>query len=188
MQSRRHFLTTTAATLAGGLLHGQTAELQRTVVIMLDGFGRDYFQKSSAPTLRRWKKDGFYKRVKGVMPPSPTPTALLSAVGHFRHMLYVAAHCRRSQRRLLHGRLQAAAAGCNERICRGCHDRGELLVPAGASNRDVPWIMDSCSGGLYPGGPDFMGDRQDPPAPSSGSSATRRHLNKLAAFRTAGAP
>ena len=68
MRSRRSFLTSTAATLAGGLLHGQTAGLQRTVVIMFDGFGHDYFENSSAQTLRRWKKDGFYKRVKGVMP------------------------------------------------------------------------------------------------------------------------
>jgi len=35
---------------------------------MFDGFGHDYFDNSTAPTLRRWKKDGFYKRVKGVMP------------------------------------------------------------------------------------------------------------------------
>jgi phosphonoacetate hydrolase len=71
MRSRRDFLTSTAAMLAcsGGLniLRGQTKP-QRTVVIMFDGFGLDYFEKSSAPTLRRWQKDGFYKRVKGVMP------------------------------------------------------------------------------------------------------------------------
>ncbi len=35
---------------------------------MFDGFGLDYFEKSSAPTLRRWQKEGFFKRVKGVMP------------------------------------------------------------------------------------------------------------------------
>jgi len=35
---------------------------------MFDGFGLDYFENSSAPTLRRWQKDGLYKRVKGVMP------------------------------------------------------------------------------------------------------------------------
>jgi phosphonoacetate hydrolase len=41
---------------------------QRIVVVMFDGFGVDYFEKSTRPTLRRWQKDGFYKRVKGVMP------------------------------------------------------------------------------------------------------------------------
>jgi phosphonoacetate hydrolase len=35
---------------------------------MFDGFGLDYFTNSSAPTLRRWQKDGLYKRVKAVMP------------------------------------------------------------------------------------------------------------------------
>jgi phosphonoacetate hydrolase len=35
---------------------------------MFDGFGFDYFEKSNAPTLRRWQKDGLFKRVKGVMP------------------------------------------------------------------------------------------------------------------------
>ena len=70
MPSRRNFLTSAAATLAcsGSLLRGQIAGSQRTVVIMFDGFGLDYFEKSSAPTLRRWQKEGFYKRVKGVMP------------------------------------------------------------------------------------------------------------------------
>src|SRR5947208_4479474 len=69
MRSRRNFLTSTAAALAcsGKLLRGQTRP-QRTVVVMFDGFGHDYFENSSAPTLRRWKKDGFFKRVKGVMP------------------------------------------------------------------------------------------------------------------------
>ena len=76
MRSRRDFLASTAATLActGGvnILPGfQTASdtrLQRTVVVMFDGFGLDCFENSSTPTLRRWQKDGFYKRVKGVMP------------------------------------------------------------------------------------------------------------------------
>src|SRR5450755_2101680 len=76
MRSRRDFLTSIAATLAGtsggNILRGfQTpsdTRLQRTIVVMFDGFGLDYFENSSAPTLRRWQKDGLYKRVKGVMP------------------------------------------------------------------------------------------------------------------------
>ena len=35
---------------------------------MFDGFGLDYFEQSSTPTLRRWQRDGLYKPVKGVMP------------------------------------------------------------------------------------------------------------------------
>ncbi len=68
MRSRRDFLASTGGALASaGILRGQ-ARVQRAVVIMLDGFGRDYFEQSNAPTLRRWQKEGFYKRVKGVMP------------------------------------------------------------------------------------------------------------------------
>ncbi|MCU1260541.1 MAG: nucleotide pyrophosphatase [Bryobacterales bacterium] len=76
MRSRRNFLTSTAAALAcssgGGQLsafqEARDTRLQRTVVVMFDGFGLDYFEQSSMPTLRRWQKDGIYKRVKGVMP------------------------------------------------------------------------------------------------------------------------
>jgi phosphonoacetate hydrolase len=41
---------------------------QRVVVVMCDGFGVDYFTASSMPTLARWKSDGLYKAVRGVMP------------------------------------------------------------------------------------------------------------------------
>jgi phosphonoacetate hydrolase len=35
---------------------------------MFDGFGIEYFESSTVPTLRRWQKEGLYKHVKGVMP------------------------------------------------------------------------------------------------------------------------
>ena len=41
---------------------------QRKVVVMFDGFGVDYFENSTMPTLRRWQKEGLYRHVKGVMP------------------------------------------------------------------------------------------------------------------------
>ena len=76
MQSRRDFLTAAAGALAfgsrvnplGGFLGATEGKPQRTVVVMFDGFGLDYFENSTAPTLRRWQKEGLYKHVKGVMP------------------------------------------------------------------------------------------------------------------------
>jgi phosphonoacetate hydrolase len=76
MRSRRDFLTSAAAALACssgvkplyGFQGASGTGSQRIVVVMFDGFGLDYFENSSAPTLRRWQKDGLYKRVKGVMP------------------------------------------------------------------------------------------------------------------------
>jgi len=49
---------------------GQSIRLQpqRVVVVMCDGFGVDYFTASAMPTLARWKRDGLYKAVRGVMP------------------------------------------------------------------------------------------------------------------------
>jgi phosphonoacetate hydrolase len=75
MRSRRGFLALTAAALVcsrvkplGGFQGASDTKLQRTVVVMFDGFGLDYFENSAMPTLRRWQKEGLYKRVKGVMP------------------------------------------------------------------------------------------------------------------------
>src|SRR3984957_13578015 len=76
MQSRRDFLTAAAGALnfgsrvnpLGGFLGATEGKPQRTVVVMFDGFGLDYFENSTAPTLRRWQKEGLYKHVKGVMP------------------------------------------------------------------------------------------------------------------------
>src|ERR1700722_915939 len=54
----------------GGILGAQEkkSSLQRTVVIMFDGFGVDYLAQSKMPVLEKWKRDGFYKPVKGLMP------------------------------------------------------------------------------------------------------------------------
>ncbi len=54
----------------GGVLEGQDKKspLQRTVVIMFDGFGVDYLDQSKMPVLGQWKRDGLYKPVKGLMP------------------------------------------------------------------------------------------------------------------------
>lgn len=76
MRSRRDFLRLAAAAIAYrnkikplfGFQGANNAKLQRTVVVMFDGFGLDYFENSTMPTLRRWQKEGLYKRVKGVMP------------------------------------------------------------------------------------------------------------------------
>src|SRR5258706_2835651 len=75
MQSRRNFLTLAGGALAygSGIKPGfgslrANSKSQRTVVVMFDGFGVDYFENSTAPTLRRWQKEGLYKQVKGVMP------------------------------------------------------------------------------------------------------------------------
>ena len=73
MRSRRDFLKSAGAALAVGKpLYGfqgaSSAKSQRVVVVMFDGFGLDYYEKSTAPTLRRWQKEGLFKRVKGVMP------------------------------------------------------------------------------------------------------------------------
>jgi phosphonoacetate hydrolase len=41
---------------------------QRTVVVMFDGFGPEYFAESRMPVLEQWKRDGLYKQVTGLMP------------------------------------------------------------------------------------------------------------------------
>src|SRR6266699_6473143 len=54
----------------GGVLEGQDkkSSLQRTVVIMFDGFGVDYLAESKMPVFGQWKREGLYKPVKGLMP------------------------------------------------------------------------------------------------------------------------
>src|ERR1700686_4840495 len=54
----------------GDVLEGQDkkSSLQRTVVIMFDGFGVDYLAESKMPVLDQWKRAGLYKPVKGLMP------------------------------------------------------------------------------------------------------------------------
>jgi phosphonoacetate hydrolase len=41
---------------------------QRTVIVMLDGFGVDYLEQSSMPVLKGLMAKGFYKTVRGMMP------------------------------------------------------------------------------------------------------------------------
>ena len=41
---------------------------QRTVVVMFDGFGMEYFEGSAMPTLKKWASEGIFTPVKAVMP------------------------------------------------------------------------------------------------------------------------
>src|SRR5262245_60474761 len=41
---------------------------QRVCVVLFDGFGTDYYEIATMPTLRQWAQSGFYKRIQGVMP------------------------------------------------------------------------------------------------------------------------
>lgn len=41
---------------------------QRVCVVLFDGFGTDYYERSIMPTLKKWAKDGFHKRIQAVMP------------------------------------------------------------------------------------------------------------------------
>ena len=72
MRSRRDYLISAAALAVGKPLSAfqdaSSATSQRVVVVMFDGFGLDYYEKSTAPTLHRWQKEGLFKRVQGVMP------------------------------------------------------------------------------------------------------------------------
>src|SRR5580704_1223610 len=70
--SRRELLkygTAAAACAAfGNPSFGQANATQRTVVVMFDGFDPRYLAESKMPILDRWKREGLYKQVKGVMP------------------------------------------------------------------------------------------------------------------------
>ncbi len=79
--SRRGFLKTVGAGTMTGTLTGLMTQQaraatgnssgkspQRICVVMFDGFGTDYYENSSMPTLKSWEKNGFYKRIQGVMP------------------------------------------------------------------------------------------------------------------------
>ncbi len=45
-----------------------TSPHQRTVILMCDGLGVDYYAASHMPTLKRWAKDGLYADVLAVLP------------------------------------------------------------------------------------------------------------------------
>jgi phosphonoacetate hydrolase len=74
LPSRRAVLKYGAAVAASAALEPlssgrvQQGSLQRTVVIMFDGFGPDYLAESRMPVLGQWKRDGLYKPVTGLMP------------------------------------------------------------------------------------------------------------------------
>src|SRR5581483_1697599 len=71
--SRRTFLASAAAvplTTLPVLGHALQASRrpQRVCVVLLDGFGCDYYETSTLPNLKAWAKTGFYKRIRAVMP------------------------------------------------------------------------------------------------------------------------
>jgi phosphonoacetate hydrolase len=41
---------------------------RRVVVVMLDGFGLEYYDASAMPTLKTWAAEGMLARVQGQMP------------------------------------------------------------------------------------------------------------------------
>lgn len=71
--TRRDFLLTAGASVcvfpaaARGAVAPAKAP-QRICVVLLDGFGTDYYELSPMPTLKAWAKQGFFKRIRGVMP------------------------------------------------------------------------------------------------------------------------
>jgi phosphonoacetate hydrolase len=73
--TRRRFLGASAASLSAlPLAHSQAPATkaartpQRVCVFLFDGFGTGYYDASAMPNLKRWAKEGFHKRVRGVMP------------------------------------------------------------------------------------------------------------------------
>jgi phosphonoacetate hydrolase len=49
--------------------HAQaTKNVQKTVIIMMDGFGEDYYRNSNMPNLNQMEKNGIYKVVPSLMP------------------------------------------------------------------------------------------------------------------------
>jgi hypothetical protein len=77
--SRRGFLTQTAA-LLGAPAFAQRKP-QRKVVLMIDGFGVEYLEQSSMPTLAKWRQSGLYRRVQDVMPAVTNTNTLLFVAG-----------------------------------------------------------------------------------------------------------
>jgi len=74
--SRREFLgAASALPLTAGLTLSAFAGAprasrtpQRICVVLFDGFGVDYYEASTMPTLNCWAKNGFHKRILAVMP------------------------------------------------------------------------------------------------------------------------
>lgn len=73
--TRRGFFLATGAVAAGvfaavrspGASPAAAKSPQRICVVLLDGFGTDYLEQSPMPTLKTWAKNGFFKRIQGVM-------------------------------------------------------------------------------------------------------------------------
>jgi phosphonoacetate hydrolase len=63
---RRKFLGAGAALLGAPALAQRKP--QRIVVLMMDGFGMEYLEGSSMPTLARWRQSGLFRRVQDTMP------------------------------------------------------------------------------------------------------------------------
>jgi phosphonoacetate hydrolase len=64
--SRREFLASSAALLSGPAFAQRPQ--QRAVVIMCDGFGLEYMEKSDMPTLAAWRRQGLFRRGRSTMP------------------------------------------------------------------------------------------------------------------------
>src|SRR5215813_47932 len=64
--SRREFLASSAGLLSGPAFAPRPP--QRAVVIMFDGFGLEYMEKSDMPTLAAWRRQGLFRRARSTMP------------------------------------------------------------------------------------------------------------------------
>ena len=57
-----------AAPLAAPRVARATASPQRNIIVMCDGLGIEYYDKSPMPTLKAWAAQGVHARAQGVMP------------------------------------------------------------------------------------------------------------------------
>jgi phosphonoacetate hydrolase len=64
--NRREFLAS-GASLLGAPAFAQRKP-QRIVVLMMDGFGMEYLDRSPMPTLAQWRRTGLFRHVQDVMP------------------------------------------------------------------------------------------------------------------------
>src|SRR5215468_10115735 len=55
-------------TVAADASRSNKPDHQRTVILMCDGFGSDYYAASPTPTLKRWAAGGVFAQAKAVMP------------------------------------------------------------------------------------------------------------------------
>ncbi|HLJ44508.1 MAG TPA: alkaline phosphatase family protein [Bryobacteraceae bacterium] len=66
MITRRRLLTAGSTLLAAPAFARKAP--QRSVIMMLDGFGLDYMEQSSMPVLKRWADTGLFRLVQDTMP------------------------------------------------------------------------------------------------------------------------